>query len=189
MQWEALATPHLDAPRLDTPHLETVTIRWENEGFTVNGHSDREQIDYVMRLSPSWQIRQFLLFRDLDEPDLWLATDGAGRWGEMNGAHRVELDGCFDLTMSTFTTVTPFTATMPIRRLPLLDGHTADVPVVQVNPDTLEVLAVSLRYTRVSARQWRIHTDDGQVAIELEVDEHGVVFDHPGLFRRLSPGR
>ena len=78
---------------------------------------------------------------------------------------------------------------MPIRRLPLLDGHTADVPVVQVNPDTLEVLAVSLRYTRVSARHWRIDTDDGQVAIELEVDEHGVVFDHPGLFRRLSPGR
>ena len=61
------------------------------------------------------------LFRDLEQPDLWLATDGAGRWGEMNGAHRVELDGCFDLTMSTAATVTPFTATMPIRRLPLLE--------------------------------------------------------------------
>ena len=42
-------------------------------------------------------MRQFLLFRDLDEPDLWLATDGTGRWGEMNGAHRPELDGCYDV--------------------------------------------------------------------------------------------
>ena len=171
------------------PARDTVSIRWENEGFTLTGSLERERVEYVMRLSSTWQLRQFILFRDLEEPDLWLATDGAGRWGEMNGAHRVELDGCFDLTMSTSTTVTPFTATMPIRRLPLLDGHTADVPVVQVNPDTLEVLAVSLRYTRISARHWRIDTDDGQVAIELEVDEHGVVFDHPGLFRRLSPGR
>ena len=91
----------------DGDHLDTASVRWENEGFTVNGHSDREQIDYVMRLSPSWQIRQFLLFRDLDEPDLWLATDGHGRWGEMNGAHRTELDDYADRVIAAFDEVAP----------------------------------------------------------------------------------
>ncbi len=99
--------------------LETTTIRWENEGFTVSGQvgdaPGREHIQYVLRLTASWQVRQFLLFRDLEEPDLWLATDGSGRWGEMNGAHRTELDGCYDVDMLC----TPLTHTLPIRRLPL----------------------------------------------------------------------
>ena len=79
-----------------------------------------------MRLTPTWQVRQFLLFRDLDDPDLWLATDGTARWGEMNGAHRVELDGCYDIDLAC----TPFTNTLPIRRLPLHVGDTAELPVV-----------------------------------------------------------
>ena len=37
------------------------------------GHVGRERVEYVLRLSPTWRVRQFLLFRDLDEPDLWLA--------------------------------------------------------------------------------------------------------------------
>ena len=164
---------------------ETTTIVWENEGFTVSGQvsdaADREHIQYVLRLSATWQVRQFLLFRDLDEPDLWLATDGTGRWGEMNGEHRVELDGCYDLHLAC----TPFTNTLPIRRLPLLDGHTAELPVVQVNPDTLEVRAVVQRYTRHTANRWRFENPHDSVDIEFEVDEFGLVLDHPSAFRRI----
>ena len=95
--------------------VEVTDLRWENEGWTVSGQVDREQVQYVVRLSASWQVRQFLLFRDLEDPDLWLATDGTARWGEMNGAHRIELDGCYDLDLAC----TPFTKTLPIHRLPL----------------------------------------------------------------------
>jgi hypothetical protein len=73
--------------------VEVTDLRWENEGWTVSGQVSRERVQYVVRLSATWQVRQFLLFRDLDDPDLWLATDGTARWGEMNGAHRAELDG------------------------------------------------------------------------------------------------
>ncbi|MCB0984693.1 MAG: hypothetical protein KDB06_08575, partial [Ilumatobacter sp.] len=41
----------------DGEHVETVTIRWENEGFTVAGHVGRERVEYVLRLSPTWQVR------------------------------------------------------------------------------------------------------------------------------------
>ena len=98
-----------------TTAIEVLTLRWENEGWTASGEVGRERIHYVIRLSPTWQVRQFLLFRDLDDPDLWLATDGHARWGEMNGAHRPELDGCHDIDLAC----TPFTNTLPIRRLPL----------------------------------------------------------------------
>lgn len=163
---------------------ETVTIRWENEGFTVSGMvSDapgREHLQYALRLNASWQVRQFLLFRDLDDPDLWLATDGSGRWGEMNGVHRTELDGCYDIDMAC----TPLTQTLPIRRLPLLDGDTAELPVISINPDTLGVIAHLQRYTRIDNRHWQHEVIDAGPATEFEVDEFGFVVDYPDLFRR-----
>jgi uncharacterized protein len=171
----------------DGGHLDTTTVRWENEGYTVSGVAERERVEYVVRLSATWQVRQFILFRDLEEPDLWLATDGSGRWGEMNGAHRTELDGCYDLDLSC----TPFTNTIPIHRLPLLEGHAAELPVVHVDTETLEVRPVAQRYTRLTrdARRhdtWRYDNLDTGYSVDLEVDEHGLVLDYPGEFRRLS---
>jgi hypothetical protein len=111
----------------DCAHEEVMTLRWENEGWTATGEVGREKIHYVVRLSPLWQVRQMLLFRDLEEPDLWLATDGSGRWGEMNGAHRTELDGCRDLDLGC----TPFTMMLPVRRLPVDVGDEFEVPVIR----------------------------------------------------------
>ena len=162
----------------DGLHDETVTVRWENEGYTVSGVVGRERVEYVLRLSPTWQTRQFILFRDLEEPDLWLATDGHGRWGEMNGAHRTELDGCYDLDLRC----TPFTHSLAIRRLPLLDGHTAEIPVVTVDIDTLEVRAEPHRYTRHDALRWTVGRAEGDV--QLSLDEHGIVVDQVDHYRR-----
>ncbi len=79
--------------------LEEVVLRFEHGGWTADGvvtvpDAAHRDVHWVARLSPEFEPRQFLLFRDLDEPDLWLGTDGQGRWGEVNGAHRPELDGC-----------------------------------------------------------------------------------------------
>ncbi len=164
----------------DGEGTEQLTLRWENEGWTASGIVGRERVQYVIRLSASWQVRQFLLFRDLDEPDLWLATDGSARWGEMNGAHRVELDGCYDIHLP----ITPFTNTLPIRRLPLLDGDSAEFPVVYVDVETLEVRPDLQRYTRLGPHRWGFTQLQTGRSLEFDVDEHGLVVDYPALFRR-----
>jgi uncharacterized protein len=161
---------------------ESTTISWENEGFTVHGRVQREAVDYVIRVSPTWHVRQFILFRDLDEPDLWLATDGHARWGEMNGAHREELDGARDISLSC----TPFTATLPIRRLPMQVGDSADLAVVDIDVETLEVRRRMHRYTRLTESRWSVHHDDDNLIPTFEVDEYGVVVDMPDLFRRAT---
>ena len=84
---------------VDGAHESTVSVQWENEGWTANGTLGADNAQFVIRMSATWMVQQFLLFRDLEEPDLWLATDGHGRWGEMNGAHRTELDGCVDIDL------------------------------------------------------------------------------------------
>jgi hypothetical protein len=135
-----------------------------------------------VRLSPTWQVRQFLLFRDLPEPDLWLATDGHARWGEINGAHRPELDGCHDVDL----TCTPFTNTLPIRRLPIEVGDAAELAVVAIDVDTLAAVPHVQRYERLDERAWRFTDVTAGDASTFEVDEYGVVVDQPGRFRRTS---
>jgi uncharacterized protein len=164
----------------DTAHEEVVTLRWENEGWTATGEVGREKIHYVVRLSPLWQVRQMLLFRDLEEPDLWLATDGSGRWGEMNGAHRTELDGCRDLDLGC----TPFTLMLPVRRLPVDVGDEFEVPVVDVDVDTLGIVRSVRSFTRISERGWLYRERSTPVAREITVDEYGLALDDPGRFRR-----
>ena len=160
---------------------ETVTLRWENEGWTALGETTRERVSYVLRISPTWQVRQFLLFRDADEPDLWLGTDGNGRWGEMNGAHRPDLDGCTDIDLHA----TPFTNSLPIRRLQLDPGTGADVTVAMVDVETLGVLPVRQRYEHLPGGVWRkVHEKTGN-AVEFRVDSFGLVHDEPELFRRV----
>jgi hypothetical protein len=164
----------------DGDHEEHLTLQWENEAWTAVGEVGRERVQYVLRLAPTWRIRQLLLFRDLDEPDLWLATDGHSRWGEVNGAHRTELDGCTDVDLAC----SPFPATVPIRRLPLEVGDGADMSVATVDVETLAVNTSVHRYERLGERHWR-RTDSADGAVlEFDVDEYGVVVDQPGRFRR-----
>ena len=160
--------------------IEVTDFAWENEAGRSAVRSPASVCNTSVRLSATWQVRQFLLFRDLEEPDLWLATDGTARWGEMNGAHRSELDGCYDLDLAC----TPFTNSLPIRRLPLLVGDSTELPVVTIDVETLEVRPVTHRYMRLGTHRWAFAHDDHSV--EFEVDEHGLVIDYPGMFRRLS---
>ena len=174
----------------DDEHLETLTLRWENEGWTATGEVGREAVSYVVRLSATWQVRQVLLFRDLDEPDLWLGADGTGRWGEMNGAHRPDLAGCTDIDLPC----TPFTRTLPIRRLQLDIGEHADVTAASIDVESLGVVPLTRRYRRVAARRYECfeierRLDAAPVIPEtapthFDVDEYGLVHDLPAAFRR-----
>lgn len=160
---------------------ETVTLRWENEGWTAMSDVGREAVSYVLRLSSTWQVRQFLLFRDSAEPDLWLGTDGGGRWGEMNGAHRPDLDGCTDIDLH----ITPFTNTVPIRRLRLEAGDSAEITTALIDVETLGVVKVQQRYEHLETGSWRKTQLHSNTSIDFRVDGYGLVNDEPDLFRRV----
>ena len=162
----------------DHAHLETLTLRWENEGWTATGEVGREAVTYVVRLSATWQVRQFMLFRDAADPDLWLGTDGGGRWGEVNGAHRPDLDGCTDLYLAA----TPFSHTIPIRRLPVAVGEGLEVRAARVDVEMLGVVPVRQRYHHTADRTWRL--DTGDTELTFDVDQYGLPNDVPPDFHR-----
>jgi hypothetical protein len=161
-------------------HAEHLLLNWDNEAWTANVHVERERIDYVVRVSPLWQVRQFLLFRDMEQPDLWLGTDGHGRWGELNGAHRPELDGARDVTIAG----SPFVHSIPIRRLPLLVGDEAELIILAIDAETLAVERRQRKYVRLAERRWLV--DDRTSTIEFDVDDYGIPTDIGDELRRVA---
>jgi hypothetical protein len=165
---------------VDDDRAEQLALNWDNEAWTATVRVEHERIDYVLRVSPLWQVRQFLLFRDMEQPDLWLGTDGHGRWGELNGAHRPDLDGALDVSIAG----SPFVHSIPIRRLPLGVGDAAELIVLVIDPETLAVERVPRHYVRLAERRWRV--DDRVTTIEFEVDDYGIPNDIGEVLRRVA---
>lgn len=165
---------------------ENLSFRFENEAWTAEGVLSGSRVQYVLRLTATWHLQQMLLFRDLDEPDLWLANDGRGRWGEVNGAQRREIGGCEDVHVRGSV----FTRLLGVRRVSdaSLDRETRfDVPVdtVCIDPETLAIERERLVYTRLGVRRWRI-VDEANTELEVDVDDFGLPIDVPGVFVRTS---
>lgn len=165
----------------DGAPAEELTLRWDNEAWTAAGRVAAHDVEYVLRVSPGWQVRQLLLFRDLEQPDLWLGTDGHGRWGEVNGAHRPELDGAFDVAVLGAA----FPHTVPIRRLALAAGEAVELVVLHVDVETLAVTPVATTYAHLAGTRWRVAAA-GHDAVELDVDDRGVPHDIAGHVRRVT---
>lgn len=161
---------------------EDLTIGFENEAWTVQGIVSGADIHYVLRMSALWRMQQMLLFRDLDEPDLWLANDGTGRWGEINGSRRRELGGCEDVDISC----SAFTRTLAVRRLSLDIGQVRDVHSVVVDHESLAVTRARITYARIASTRWMISRDDCGDSHEFDVDEFGLPIDIPGHFTRTN---
>lgn len=160
----------------------SVDIRFENEGYTAQGSLAADRAQFVLRLSATLVVQQFMLFRDLEEPDLWLGRDRSGRWGEINGAHRPDLDGCSDIALQ----MTPFTPSITCKRLPLHVGHAASLHVAYVDVETLQIEPRLRTFARIGERRWRYRSEFVGNEVEVDVDDYGIARDVPGEFTRVA---
>lgn len=160
----------------------TVTVGFENGGWTAEGFISSSDVSFVIRFDDQWLTRQFLLFRDSDEPDLWLATDGAGHWGETNGAPREDLNGCTDIELAG----SPFPRSAALRRV--LAGHQRDETfiVAVIDVETLDVVPHQQRLTHVVDNQWMRRSLTTGFEVQISVDDFGMIVDEPDRFRRVS---
>ena len=82
-------------------------------------------------------------------------------------------------------TATPFTNTLPIRRLKLKKNQSQEIVVVYVKVPELEVSTQLQRYTCLIAdKRYCFEQVDYEFVEEIDVDENGLVLTYPGLFRR-----
>jgi uncharacterized protein len=125
----------------------------------------------------SWQVRELEVRLIGDPRTIELASDGAGSWSDRSGAPLPELEGAIDVDIS----VTPFTNTLPIRRLRLKRGQSEEIAVVYIRLPELTVTTDPQRYTCLEPfARYRF-----DFARDVEVDGNGLVVTYPGLFKRL----
>ncbi|MFC0251925.1 putative glycolipid-binding domain-containing protein [Massilia consociata] len=112
-----------------------------------------------------------------------LTTDGSGTWRDGDGAALPALDGCLDVDISA----TPFTNTLPIRRLGARLRQRTPIRVVYIPVPELDLHCAEQAYTWLAPERYLYEGPIGAFEAELEVDPNGVVVHYPALFHRL-PG-
>lgn len=166
--WSGIASPSTERLDLDTDHgievRSTVAVR---DG----------RYDYEVSLSPSW------VFRDLrvlaGDRQLRLHRGDDGEW-DLDGEPRPDLAAAVDIDLA----FSPFTNTLPLRRLDLEIGASVEIVTAYVDAPSLQVMPDPQRYTRVAVDRYLYESLDSDFAREITVDPDGFVLDYPGLFVR-----
>ncbi len=187
--WDEPGIEHLRLSLADTPTDDTVAdglvVRlWEGAPFRLR---------YALRCDAQWRVRELRCDRlgasatsQTDTPALHLLADGLGHWTTQAGDQLPELDGCFDVDIMA----TPFTNTLPIRRLTWAPGDSQEIAVVYVSVPDLTASRMAQRYTCVERTAeggvYRYESVASGYTALLPVDTLGLVDDYPEAWRRVS---
>jgi len=137
---------------------------------------------YRLQCAADWSVRH-LEIDVVGGGSLRLTSDGGGNWKDAAGTPLPELQGCIDVDISA----TPFTNTLPIRRLQLVAAQRREIRVVYIPVPSLAAVPAAQAYTCVVAgKRYRYEGLFRHFEAELEVDADGLVINYPTLFRRIS---
>lgn len=163
------------------PSLERLSL---TEDASVRAHAHVEigeaTYEYDAVLDAEWGFRA-LRIEAGDGRVLELRHDASGWWTE-NRMVRPDLSDAVDIDLS----FSPFTNTLPIRRLDLPIGGEAEIVTAYVASPSLAVLPDPQRYTRLSPDRYLYESLDSDFEREILVDADGMVLDYPGLFTRQA---
>jgi uncharacterized protein len=140
-------------------------------------------VSYVIVCDAGWVIHTLDLETTAGQT-LFLVKDGGGRWTDQSGVHLPRFDGCIDVDLAG----TPFTNTLPIRRLDLdvRDGP-VELKMLYVPFDTFAPIVDEQRYRCLACRSlYRYEAVDRSFSADLPVDADGLVTDYPALFERVA---
>lgn len=195
-----MTTQHVIWTDLGGPGMEHLKLSGTEDGYLADGmyvgRNDETvpyRLHYEIRIDSDWQM-QSLALRLMDGPDgsgnLSLTVDRNCRWHTADGEPVPALEGCHEIDIFA----TPFTNTLPIRRLRLAAGESAEISVAYFDAPGLEPRPVRQRYECIRP----FGPDTGLYRyealfragspVEIEVDSEGLVINYPGCFERVWAG-
>jgi hypothetical protein len=178
------------------PGLEHLQLRQQQESIVADGlilgveEHVPFRVHYEIHCDPQWRLRAvYLSVPGSSSQALHFFTDGDGSWTTESGETLPSLKGCLDVDISA----TPFTNTLPIRRLALQPGASATLNMLYIAIPQMRIEVAEQRYTclgvTASGGRYRYESLANGVSwftAELAVDADGLVIDYPGLFRRVG---
>ncbi|TDN63521.1 putative glycolipid-binding domain-containing protein [Paraburkholderia sp. BL10I2N1] len=169
--------------------IEHLAFDARSEGFHIESavvgqrYGRSYGLFYTVTCDPQWRVTHASL-RVAGGVELELHGNGAGHWRDGSGRTLDAIEGCIDIDIAA----TPFTNTLPIRRLQLAEGERKLIQVAYISTPDLEVTRVEQAYSCIELnREYRYEGIFRNFAANMKIDEDGLVLDYPTLFRRLTP--
>ena len=167
---------------LEHVELETGATGVTAEGVLIGPAGGRLfACSYLVCCDEQWRVRR-LDVHVAGKGRVSLRADGAGNWLDADGTPLPALQGCMDVDLSG----SPFTNTLPIRRLGAALQARQEIRVAYVDLPRLDVQPVAQAYTRLAPDRVRFESLSRPFSAELEVDGDGLVLRYEGLFTRVA---
>jgi hypothetical protein len=141
------------------------------------------RIKYRIVCGLDWIVRRVRVEDLLTHKTIVLIKGLDGSWADEHDRLFEELNGCTDVDIR----ITPFTNTLPIKRLKLVLHESCEIGVVYFTVPKLTVSKIYQRYTFLSQEKdhkvYKYESLDSGFTSEIKVDKDGLVIDYPGIFK------
>jgi hypothetical protein len=169
--------------------LENCIVTINNDSTLVHSaivgryHEKMYDVNYRIVANPHWQTTSLEINFHINgsESSIRLVGDGHGNW-KLNGEQSVRFNGCIDVDIP----LTPFTNTLPIRRLRLAPGQSREIRVLYCDLLENDIRPVRQKYVCISDRMYHYENIPNDFEADIEVDDAGIVVDYPLLFERTA---
>ncbi|MBN3858289.1 putative glycolipid-binding domain-containing protein [Paraburkholderia sp. Ac-20340] len=136
---------------------------------------------YTVHCDMRWCVT-YAAFRVMGGASFAMHGDGRGHWRDAQGRALDEIEGCIDIDIAA----TPYTNTLPMRRLGLTRGERRPIEVAYIAAPELVPTRVAQAYVCIEPdREYRYEGIFRDFTANLKIDADGLVLDYPTLFRRL----
>ena len=178
---------------LDRPGLEHLSLEVRPDAVRAHGlvfvqlGPEPLRVTYAVELDGGWTFERARLAVERDGASKTLEIERAadGRW-MADGWGRPDLADCIDIDIMA----TPFTNSLPIRRLDFEPDRPRTLRVAYIRLPELIVEPAAQDYTRLDATdppaRFRYHSRASGFTADLTVDADGLVLEYPGIWRRRS---
>ncbi len=149
-------------------------IRGNYEGLVFS-------VQYSVSINPAWETLKAEIKSVINgkERICIAAGNGKGSW-LLNGKPEPLFDGCIDIDIP----LTPFTNTLPIRRLKMADRQRQLIKVLYLDVLAQTETALTQQYQRLSGYEYHYQNVPNDFEAVIAVDENGFVVNYPVLFKR-----
>ena len=150
---------------------------------TIEGAAYRIKYQFICDID--WKVKKVGVEDLLNHKSLVFIQKEDGAWTDEEDRPIEALNGCQDVDIM----ITPFTNTLPIRRLKLSLGESKEIAVVYFSLPDLTVSKRDQRYTFLSQEKerkvYKYESLGSGFTSDITVDTEGFVINYPGIFKMV----
>jgi hypothetical protein len=173
----------------DYNSMEKCRVNSTTTGNEINGvingvfETMPYHVEYFIKTNQSWETIAFeIKSRMADKTfDLYFQSNGKGLW--ITGKEPAEaFNGCIDIDIS----LTPFTNTLPIKRLHLAKKERRRITVLYIDVLEQQTRRIDQLYTKLSDTVYKYENVSNNFKSLITVDDAGLVVAYPNHFLRTA---